>query len=1016
MKKIVSNALALMLAAQMLPVVYANENFSLRDISVTSDNKIQIEFSEEVGENALNAVYYYNANGDKVLAKPQISEEDATKLLLDFPKDLQNQSVKLVVDNELKAKSSATLDDVYMYSVAQAGMYEDFDENPGWKMMHVSKFDWGSESFKNCTDIITVKEGDESFPQGKLSQLSRNEVTREGMIVPDTDLNALTSKKSTLEFTLNPVVISDGSASSPQIFVNLSKLKRPDEGEYTNSQWQLTPNGYGISLNWGNLILHKYTYQNESNQSISGGGQYSAHTHSFGGGYKSDKLYRIKIVTTNTDNEVQIDLYIAEIDDEGNWRFESAKTYTDKEPVSTTGGFGISHWACGNDPWTIDDLEYVSELTVTNPEKASTYVKQAESKINEILEASEITDELQETVNVIEDLVQKLELFGVTKDDITGYYDYSEKIVELKKFKMKSAYNDPKNADLIILEFNKEVDGDTVSDGIYMADDNRTKLDADIYVNTGNKKQVMVRIPVNFKGTGASIVVDKKLETTDGTALADKKVARLEFVKKYDDFSNGETNEWVTVTTTAAETPFEEMKRSERSIRVTENGYFKDSGWFWDSDMDNRKFTNTIVETELQAGHKNMSGWTLFTRVSDLSSSDWKYWGNSYLLSSYDKTFWISKTPNDDGTSITNSISYGGKRMLAQAGAAEFQPGEWYRIRFVTTTLEDNTVKLDAYVAKKGEKFTKPLMSYIDKTNPLLQEGISTFNLNGQGNYSFDIDYYSMSSDAEIIGVYSIDELKAETEKSIEAVLGKSITAKDREEVFAVDNGIKFLTENGIKHENIARVDEFESIREKFPSIGSCEMKTTTEKFTIEAKFSLDMDMSKISEMITLTKDGEKVSDCEFASTANKITYVLHNDRDYDSTYELKISGDLKALSGIALGDDYIKTFKEIAPISVEPLNISKADGKITVKTKLVSDKKLNNNDYSLLLAVMTKHTDEDGKTYYKTEQMKLVKNGFDNISTVFNDVEGEKTVYAALYESDTMLDLLYKEQAVITQ
>ena len=1027
MKKRISGVLAVLMMLQMLPQAFANDVFDLQRVLVTDDNKIKIEFNEKVADDSLDAIYFYNEKSEKVSANAAVSAEDDKAVVLNFPTSLQNQSVQLLVGNGVKSEDGTALADVYMYNVAQSAINEDFSKTPDWKYIYIGNMTVGTEIVNSYTDL--------SVPDGKLTRSSfekydesgKKLTTYEGVAVPKADLTAMTSTKSTIEFTLKPDKGSNPpqSTSSPCIYVNLSKIKRPSDGEYTNSKWQLTPNGYGISLNWGNLILHKFTYENAADQSISGGASYANHTHSFAYGYGYAD-YRVRIVTTNSADSVKIEVVLAEIDSNGNWDFTKAKAtnvYEDKNPISTTGGFGISGWGTGN-TWSIDDFQYVAQLTVSGEQKASTYKIEAERKIAEVLGATGEPADLQQTVIEVNALITKLKSFGLSESDVEGYGDFVEKCEALMRFELIEAYRDEKNADVMVLKFNHPVKESEVENSIYVATDDREKLDADVSVNSTDKTEIKIRIPVDFADKEASIVVKPTFTDENGTEIYEGKVVRMSFVKKYDDFTKGDTENWMSVTTSQAEKDFDKLVQSPKTISI-DNGCFKDNGWLFDTSYKNNTFTDTIIETDFKAVHENMSGLTLFSRMGGLTSKDWAYYGNSYIVAWWGQSVWFSKTPNAEQKSINNSISYNNK-ILIKSGPFTCKPNIWYSLRFVTTTLKDGSVKLDLYIVEKGNKFTDPVLTYIDSNNPLTNAGISSFKVdkqtvNGQSIDSFSLDYYSISSDAKVTKIYSISEVKKALEDKISHMSGKTLTDADRAEVDFMGNTVEFLKTCGVETSAIEGYGDFVTMKEMYPFVTKADFVQATEDFTIKMEFSHDMDMGKVSDYIKIYKDSEEASDYTVTADGKKLSIKLYNDRNYDSEYKVVIDGAFAAKNNLSIGDEYTKSFNEKAPISVTAPTVTKNSGKIKVSTTLTS---AADKECSLLVALMTKDKDSNGKEFYKTEALKLVPCDLkanvpftpSNLEFAETDAKSGSYIYTALYEGETGLDLIYKEQTAVLE
>lgn len=1012
MKKIIFYVVVSMYIIQLLPTATAEKMFDLIDVSITDDNVIQIEFNDSVGSDNPDKIYFLDENDEKVSADSKIDSENDCVVLVEYPTVLQNVNAQLIINGALKSADGIGLSDAYMYDISQSSIDEDFSDDIDWSYVKVHNMSPGTETVNEYLDVTTV--------DGKLTDQSV--VNKEGVIIPDKNLESFNANTSTVELTVKPVAVSDGTASMPQIFTNLTKIKRPAAGEYTNSQWQLHTNGYSISMSWGNLILHRYTYENISKESVINGGGYASKTKVFSGGYKADCKYRIKMTTINSDDAVTIEVYIAPVKDDGTWEFGDKYTYTDYEPISTSGSFGISHWSCGNG-WEIDDFKYYSQISLGEMQKASNYVKLAEEIIESVITTEELPENLQDTIVEVNAIIKKLEKLGFNANDIAGYDEFQEKCEEFLRFELKEVYPDGENADVLVLKFNHPVNENLIDECIYMATDDRTVLDADVYMDSQDNKQVMIRIPVDFKETEASIVIKENLKSKDGNYLHEGRVIRIGFNKKYDDFSVGDNGEWMTAKTTNPQTNFDDLEKTNKNMNIADSGYFNDNGFLFDTAYKENVFDNTIVETEFYGKHANMNGLILMSRVSNLSSGEWKFGGNAYTVAWYGSSVWIAKSPNSKNGYINDAVGYSSPGRMASSGY-KFSTDTWYKVRFVTTTLEDESVKLDLYIAQRDDKYSdEPLISYIDIENPLTDAGVSAFWVSavkdddGNNYNSIHMDYYSMSSAPEIIEEYSFDEIKLIAEEKIQNITDKEITNEDKSEVVIISDTIEFLKENGIAEESINGYSDFLSIKEEYPYVKASDMLTSTENFTINIEFSHDMDMSTVSDNIELYKDSVKMTDYETELEENKVSFIIYNDRNYDSVYEININGKFARKNGLSLGTDYSKCFEEKAPVFVQPPEITKENNKIKVQTKVVSDDSSQSQDYSLLIAVMTKTTDEEGRIYYKTEEIDFVScvSGMD-ITTDFSAVDGEMIIYTALYETETGLDILYKGHTVVVE
>ena len=266
-------------------------------------------------------------------------------------------------------------EDFYSFMNTYPELDDNFSTDKGWVFVGPSQLTEGSSTITGSIDFDPVNNGK------VMKNVSEG---GEGLFIPTQDYRQYDSKNSTIEVIEEVVSGSAGqeypkTSTAAQIFVNMQEIYRPASTNYQYANWQLSTKGYGVLVTWNNVIIRRYDgeYTNQYkaiNRAVTGEdcnagvaiyasrAADSAVTSPIQADYT--KYWR-KIDTRYEDGKVIIDIAIAPVDTNGTilndkmWK----GSYTDTNPVSTCGSFGVSRWFFSNPAWQIYSFKFTNNTS-----------------------------------------------------------------------------------------------------------------------------------------------------------------------------------------------------------------------------------------------------------------------------------------------------------------------------------------------------------------------------------------------------------------------------------------------------------------------------------------------------------------------------------------------------------------------------------------------------------------------------------------------------------------------------
>lgn len=177
------------------------------------------------------------------------------------------------------------------------------------------------------------------------------------------------------------------------------------------------------------------------------------------------------------------------------------------------------------------------------------------------------------------------------------------------------------------------------------------------------------------------------------------------------------------------------------------------------------------------------------------------------------------------------------------------------------------------------------------------------------------------------------EELKGVIESKIKTI-DKTNLAAESDNIYAIINMLKAY-EGKTGAEEISGLADFEAIKDTFEKsiteVSNVETKTDFDYIKTTVKFRNAVDMSKMSEYITLTLKGSAFEDYTLDTTDSKQVIIkIKNDFDYDKSFKVTLSSKIQSSvdASFKLGSDYTYEFTPTAPVSVEKFNLYDKNGK----------------------------------------------------------------------------------------
>ena len=346
-KNLIASVIATALAMQMgVPYALAAE-----PISVTKNgNVLTVSGTQDI------TVYDSNAN---VINNQVTINNDGTVNVSALPKGSEKYYIKAG-------------EDFYSFMSTNPSLVDDFSEDKGWVFVRPHNMTAGSSTITSSINLDPVNNGK------VMKNVSEG---GDGLFIPTQDYRQYDSKNSTIEVIEEVVSGTAGqeypkTSSAAQIFVNMQEIYRPASTDYQYANWKLSTKGYGVLVTWNNVIIRRYdgeyTNQYKAIDRTAPSADYQAGVAIYASKAADSAVtspiqadytkYWRKIDTKYEDGKVIIDISIAPVDTDGTilndkmWK----GSYTDTNPVSTCGSFGVSRWFFTNPAWQIYSFKFTN--------------------------------------------------------------------------------------------------------------------------------------------------------------------------------------------------------------------------------------------------------------------------------------------------------------------------------------------------------------------------------------------------------------------------------------------------------------------------------------------------------------------------------------------------------------------------------------------------------------------------------------------------------------------------------
>jgi|GEM_PF-6684562 len=1001
MKKIIAIAAAAAIMSGMLQSVYADTGFDIVSASCNDSGEIVVTFNGTPAENN-DSVYFVDGDGNKTYSAPTIEDNS---LRIAFPNELLGKNAKLVVSGDTVSHDDVKIEQAYVYPVVANSITEGFNSDCDWVYLDTSCLSQGTETINNSYTVTTAGQLDKHSVGEKMNHI----------ILPMLDYKSFSAKSYTMQYTAKAV----NDASTATAFVNLGGIKRITRGSFSVL-------GYGVGINKGNLVLKRFENVNSTSDTIQNGLEADYRTALLNDGY-TNGTYMIKLEVNSTDDEFTIKAYTAPIDASGTTgTFDGPFVYTDDAPVSTSGSFGFSAWTVNDYDWAIDEVRYETGIRLGEAVTSGQLIEKANGIIDEVL-ALTTTENLAEKTAQLNEVISELSIFGMDENDIPEYQSYLDKCDLLQRFDVAEVSPSKEDAQYLTVSFTRPVDASMIDDCIYLALDDRTKLDAEISVNTSKANEISIKLPVKFADRYANLVITPDFQSADGIKIHTGRCVRMKFTKAYTDCINEEefTKDFVEYSTASSKTDFKDTTVRNTNYTFTEEGLKSGGTWFardkdWATD-------NMVIEILYKSSHAQPHGLSMVTRVDGLYTSNWNWYAEKgYKVNWWPGSGWINDLSVwPDGT-VHHIFEFGFNQANAPgggyAGSGKFPlvKDQWYTIRMVTTTLESGDVKVDVYATEAyKDNPTTYTLSYTD-TTPNRDAGLFMIRNDDADNNA--IDYIVCTSAPEIVGNYSIDDIKVLANEMSASLDATTVDSSKREEVQYLSNTMAFLQNMGVDISELAGYENYTQLGAIFPSMTSCKVTDDISNYYFDFEMTHPVKAEFVNKSSFTVLNGSSVVeeyDVSLLEDGKTLRVTLYNDRTYSGKYKITASKNIENTNGLNIGKDFLCEYTEKAPVSLSEPVVSESDGKINVQFDITGDDTTEAKSYVVFTLLLQHETKADGKVYTKTVDKNIVSGTLisagekNTISSEFNKPEGEYEIYTTVLKDLNSIKQIYKSYTV---
>ena len=590
------------------------------------------------------------------------------------------------------------------------------------------------------------------------------------------------------------------------------------------------------------------------------------------------------------------------------------------------------------------------------------------------------------------------------------------------------------DAQYLTVSFTSPVNASLIDECIYVALDDRTKLEADISVDNSNPEEIDIKLPVKFADRYANLVISPDFQSADGTPIDSGRCIRMKFTKAYTDCINEEefTKDFVPYSTAGSKTLYKDTSVRATEYTFTEEGLQSTGTWFprdkeWAAE-------NMVFEFLYKSADSSPHGLNLLARLDGLYTDAWKWYANDgYSAAWWYPTGWIndmtSKPGDDDATDDDiGEFGYeqavfkpeGGKAdTFGKAGTFKLEPNQWYTIRMVTTTLESGHVKVDLYATKVGETNPAHTITYTDTETLHAKPGLFMIQNNDTKN---TIGYIVCTSAPEIETIYSIDDIKDLANEMSANLDASTVSSSDREAVQYLSNTMRFLEDMGVDITQLSGYANYIALGDIFPSMKGCTVTDNISCYYFDFEMSHPVKADYVDKSsFTVLKDSVEVEDYDVSLLDDEKTLrvTLYNDRNYSGQYKITASKNIENTNGLNIGADFVYEYTENAPLTVDAPTVSEAAGKINVTFNITGDGTEKAKDYVVFTLLLQQETKADGKVYIKTVDKKIESGTLTTsttpipISYQFDKPAGEYKIYTTVLKDLNSIKQMYKSQEV---
>lgn len=596
-------------------------------------------------------------------------------------------------------------------------------------------------------------------------------------------------------------------------------------------------------------------------------------------------------------------------------------------------------------------------------------------------------------------------------------------------FDVDSVLPSKEDAQYLTVSFTSDVDESLIDECIYVALDDRTKLEADISVDDSNPKEINIKLPVNFADRYANLVISPDFQSDTGTPIDSGRCIRMKFTKAYTDCINKEefTKDFAPYSTTGSKTLFENMSERTIDYTFTEEGLKSTGTWFprdkeWAAE-------NMVFEFLYKSADDKPRGIRILTRLDGLYTDAWKWYvDDGYSATWFPVSGWINdltSKPGDDDDTDDDITEFGWEQANTSGGGCfgsgkfDLQKDQWYTIRMVTTTLESGAVKVDLYATKVGETNPAHTITYTDTETPHAEPGLFMIENTNTNN---TIGYMVFTSAPEIVENYSIDDIKGLANEMSANLDASTVSSSDREAVQHLSNTMGFLRDMGVDITQLSGYANYIALGDIFPSMKNCKVTDNISCYYFDFEMSHPVKADFVDKSsFTVLKDSVEVEnyDVSLLDDEKTLRVTLYNDRNYSGQYKITASKNIENTNGLNIGADFVYEYTEKAPLTVSEPNVSEAAGKINVTFNITGDGTEKAKDYVVFTLLLQQETKDDEKVYIKTVDKKIESGTLTTsttpipISSQFDKPEGEYEIYTTVLKDLNSIKQIYKSQEV---